>query len=93
MPLVDAEPVVEAGSDLEKWRDNYCQTAEIAGSADRTARMPSVQALIFLAEAAAHSDYTGTLKLETANLRHLARFDSAAVWRMAGSLVAVLEPV
>ena len=56
--------------------------------------MPSVQALIFLAEApAVHSDYTDTLKSGTVKLRHLARFDSVAVWRMADSPAAVLEPV
>ena len=92
MPLVEVESVVEAGSGLGEWR-NSCQTAETAGSADRTARMPFAQALIFLAEApAVHNDYTDTLK-PAACLSRLARSDSAAVWRMADSQVAVLEPV
>ena len=92
MRLVEAESVEEAGSDLEG--RNNCRTAETAGSADQTARMPSVQALISLAEAPAiHSDYTDTLKPGTAKRRHLARFDSAAVWRMVDSLAVVLEPV
>ena len=51
-------------------------------------------ALISLAEApAARSGYTDMLKSGTASLHHLARFGSVAVWRMAGLLAAVLEPV
>ena len=61
-----------------------CQIAETAGSADRMARRPFVQALIFLAEApAVRSDYTGMLSSVTASLRHFAKFGSAAVWPMA----------
>lgn len=93
---VEAEFVVEVGSDLVKQKGS-CQiveTAEIAGSVDRTARMPSAQALILLVEVlAAHSDCTGIVKFGTASLCHLAKLDSAAVWPMVDLRVAILELV
>ncbi len=68
--------------------------AETAGSADRTAHMPSVQALIFLAGAlVVRNGCTDIEKSGAANLRHLARLDLVAVWQMVDSLVAVLELV
>ncbi len=56
--------------------------------------MPSVQALIFLAEAlVVRNGCTDIEKSGTASLRHLARLDLAAVWQTVDSLVAVLELV
>ena len=96
---VEAESVVGAGFDPAKQKGS-CQTsetaetAETAGSADRTARMPSAQALISLAEApAVHSDCTGIAKFGTASLCHLAKLDLAAVWQMVGLQAAILELV
>lgn len=91
-PPVEIGSVVEAGFGLEAWW-NSSRTAETVGSADRTARMPSAQALISLAEArAARSGCTGMLKSETASLRHLASFGSVVVWRMAGLRAVVPGP-
>ena len=84
---VEAESVVEADFDPVKQKGS-CQiveTAEIAGSADRTAHMPSARGLISLAEApAAHSGCTDIVKFGTASLFHLAKVDLAAVRQMVG---------
>lgn len=91
-PLVEVDSVVAFGFGLEAWRNSF-RTAETAGSAVRTARMPSAPALIFLAEArAARSGYTGMLRSGTASLHHWASFGSVAVCQIAGLRVAVPEP-
>ena len=87
-----AESVVEADSDSGESMKN-CQIAE-TGSAGQTARMPSAQAPISLAEAAAvHSGCTDIVESGSASLHHLAMTDLAAVWQMVDLTVAVLEPV
>lgn len=93
---VEAESVVEAGSDLVKQKGSRqtVETAEIAEPVDRTAHMLSAQALIFLVEApAAHSDCTGIVKFGTGSLNHSVKLDSAAVLQMVDLQVATLELV
>ena len=93
---VEAGPVVEADSGLEAQKSN-CQvveSAESAGSADRTAHMPSAQARISLAETpAVQNDCTDIVKFGTASRYHWALLDLAAVWQMADLRVAILELV
>ncbi len=93
---VEAGPVVEADFGLEKQKSS-CQnveSAESAGSADRTAHMPSAQAQISLAETpAVQNDCTDIVKFGIASRYHLALLDLAAVWQMADLRVAILELV